>query len=118
MLDWSTVGTAATAIGGIFGLYVNFRKGIRKAVAGTVAQHNVELQALADTRREEIESLITKLRATECERDGLTSLYEKALETIRCHTDEALRLRGEADTLRADNSSLRQRIAALKPTGG
>lgn len=112
-MDWQQVGTAAVAICGVVGAYINFRKTTKKAIDGTLHQHNVELRALADTRQEEIESLTAKLKEAESERDGLAALYERALETIRFHTDEALRLRGEADTLRHDNTSLRQRIAGL-----
>lgn len=113
MLDWQQAGTAAVAICGVVGTYLNFRKTTRKAIASTLHQHNIELRALADTRQEEIASLVVRLKESESERDGLAALYERALETIRFHTDEALRLRGEADTLRHDNTSLRQRIAGL-----
>jgi|SRR5665213_408297 len=114
MLDWSTIGTAAGCIGGVLGVYLNFRRGIQKAVSDTALQQQGELQQLANTRRDEIDSLTYRLGNSESERIGLSALYDRALQSIRNLGDEKLRLQGDIDALTHDNITLRQRIVGLE----
>lgn len=113
-MDLSQLGAAASMIGGVVGAYVAFRKGVKNAVEATLEQHNTELQALAETRRQELTDLRERMVTTENELCGLSSLYEKALQQIRHNGDEALRLRGNVESLEDDNRALRQRLAGLE----
>lgn len=128
-MDWQQVGTAVIAVAGVVGSYVNYRKGLKKTISEALQQNNAELQDLAATRLEEIQALEARsknaraaLDTANSELAAVTSLYNRALGTIRHYSDEVLQLRANVDALEADNKALRQRIAGLeqmaKPTGG
>lgn len=115
-MDLSQLGAAASMIGGVFGAYVAFRKGVKNAVEATLERHNKELQSLAETRGEELADLRERMVTMENELCGVSSLYEKALQQIRHNGDEALRMRANVETLENDNRALRQRVAGLERT--
>ncbi len=114
MLDLQQVGAGVIAIAGVVGNYINSRRGVQKAIDGTQDQHNQELRALAQTRWEEITELRGRVKDLENERDGLESLYQRSLETVRYQSDELVRLKGGAENLRNENNDLQRRNQRLR----
>jgi chromosome segregation ATPase len=120
-MDWTSIGTGAVAVAGVVGSWLNYRKGLRRTISEAMKQQNVELQDLAATRLEEIKAITARyksavedLEKARTENTGLTSLYEKALKSIRTYSDEVLQLRANVSAVEADNKALRQRIAGLE----